>query len=48
MAGRYPDAVALSAYAPPADARKPTREFEGTLAVSGPVQARLVHADKGF
>lgn len=48
MDGHVSGEVDMSAFAPPADAQAPTRNFEGTLQVSGKVRTRTLHVEPGF
>lgn len=46
--GKYRQPVNLSAYAPPADALPPTRQFEGRLTLSGQPRTRTLVADSDY
>lgn len=47
-AGKIRRSVDLSAFAPPADAKPPSHQFEGRLKLSGKPSTRTVVADKDF
>ncbi len=48
QSGKIRSSVDLSAFAPPADAKPPSHQFEGKLKLSGKPSTRTVVADKDF